>query len=132
MPEKQNAALANFIAEHANSCGASYDEIGLRCGFRNGNLIHAFARREIRPPLNKIEALAEALGCDKRQLFNLTFQEWFTPTLFLEMREMFSDGPCLLQEEKQWLEALYDDFGGVLPKIDDQLREKLQTFINAR
>lgn len=94
MLEKQHAPLAIFIREHAERSGLSYDEIGVLCGFRDGKLIRSFADGKIRPPLDRITALAGGLGCDKRQLFRLAFVELFSQHLFDEMRQMFAEDPC--------------------------------------
>lgn len=126
MLEKQQTPLAQFIEEHANRSGYSFEEIGILCGFRTGNLIYSFTRGEIRPPLDKITTLAEVLGCDAGQLFTLAIKEWFSQELFEQMQEAFLVYPSLEKAETDWLATVREIFGGRVPDMNDHLRRRLK------
>lgn len=126
MLENQQTPLAKFIEEHANRSGYTFEEIGILCGFKTGNLIYAFTRGEIRPPLDKIVTLAEVMGCDCGQLFTLAIKEWFTPELFEQMQDAFLVYPSLEKAEKDWLTTIREIFGGRAPDMNDHLRRRLK------
>ena len=126
MLEKQQTPLAQYIEEHANRSGYSYDEIGILCGFKTGNLIYAYARGEIRPPLDRIVILAEVLGCDSGQLFTLAIKEWFSAELFEQLQEAFLVYPSLEPAEADWLKTIREIFGGQVPDMNDRRRERLK------
>ncbi|MBB1249939.1 hypothetical protein [Rhizobium sp. G21] len=124
MLEKRESPLSLYIKEHVDRCPLSDDEIGVICGFKNGNLIRAFAEGEIRPPLELIDPLSDVFGCDYGEFLTLAIREWFSPAVFewlQEVRFNYTD-----PVEKSWILALREIFGGTVPELSDRIRARLK------
>ena len=122
---EQQTPIARFIQEHAERSCYSYEEIALLCGFKTSDMIHAFTRGERKVPLDKVAPLAEALGCDRNQLFVHALKSWFSPELFNQLEECFGTRQES-KAERGWIAALREIFGGEVPELTGKMRSRLR------
>jgi hypothetical protein len=127
MLEKRESPLSLYIKKHVDGSPLSDDEIGVICGFKNGNLIRAFAEGEIRPPLDRLSALGEAIRADLSLLFSLAIRELFSPELLEQLQNMNLNH--VDHAETTWIRALNEVFDGQIPEINDRLRARLELVV---
>jgi hypothetical protein len=129
MLEKHDTPLSKYLRELVDRAPLSDDEIGILCGFKNGNLIRAFAKGQIRPPLDRISVLAETLNGDLRLMFSLALRELFSPKLLQELKEV--NVVHIERSEATWLQALNEIFDGDIPEMNEGIRDRLELIIKA-
>lgn len=119
---------AKFIETHVKSSPYSVGEIAILCGFKNGEMIEGFITGERKVPLDKVLPLAQALECDRRQLFSLALRSWFGEAFVNDMEDIFgasADSPA----ERSWLICLREFYAGQIPEITPNLRRRLRLII---
>ena len=131
MLEKRETPLAKFIKDHADRSERSYEEIAILCGFKTDALVHGFTRGEVRLPLDKVTLLAQAIGCDDKQLFRLTLKAWFSDEIFDQMQDAFLPDPSTGIVERNWLQFIRELIGGELPEMSDQFRRRLRLVLRS-
>ncbi|SEH23568.1 hypothetical protein [Rhizobium sp. NFR12] len=92
MSSGRNAEVASFIQVHIAKSAYTLEEITLLLGLHNTEIVEGFCRGDRKVPLDKVNALAEALGCDRRQLFLLVLNSWFDTDFVTMLEEVFANG----------------------------------------
>lgn len=82
-----------------------------------------FINDEAKVPLDHVPALAGALGCDAGHLALLALEQWFEPSSFAKVRELFRTP--LTQNENDWLVALEKASGESNPALTPERASKL-------
>ncbi len=128
MFESQQTLLAKFIEEHANKSPYSCEELALLCGFKTSDMIYAVVRGERKLPLDKVAPLAEALDCDRGQLFVLVMKSWFGVELINHIEECFG---AMLKDgaERSWIIALREIYKGDVPEMTVKMRQRLKILV---
>jgi transcriptional regulator with XRE-family HTH domain len=68
---------AKMLERAINASGMTHREIADRVNFKNAKLIAELKSGELRVPLERIPALALALGMDERKFLTLAIEEYF-------------------------------------------------------
>lgn len=108
--------LAVFIEKSANASGRTYNEIALAAGYSNANIIHAFIADQAKVPLDRVPALAEALGCNALEFFELTLERHFNQETCHRLRALFFRDTT--ENERAWLLAVKEASGEIDPPLD--------------
>lgn len=125
MSSERNSEVACFIQGHLEKCGYTVGEITLLLGFQSTDMVEGFCRGDRKVPLDKVQLLAHALGCDKRRLFVLVLKSWFDAE-FVKMLEDIFRGDCALADEQGWIGFLRESFGDQIPELTPTLRRRLR------
>jgi hypothetical protein len=126
MSNPTHMAVAKFIETHVSSSPYSVGEITAFCGFKSSEMIEGFIRGEWRVPIDKVPPLAQALGCDKRQLFILVLSSWFDKGIVSELEEALGS---VSPAESSWLVCLREFYAGQVPKITPNSRRRLRLIV---
>ena len=68
--------VARFIEQQIAISGKSQKAIAAECGYTNSNMITMFKQGTTKVPLDKVAAMAAALGADPRYLLRLAMSEY--------------------------------------------------------
>ncbi|SSC66251.1 hypothetical protein [Ciceribacter selenitireducens] len=88
-------------------------------------MINALANGDARVPLAKVMTLANALGCDEKQLFVLVLKSWFGSEFVNTLESVFKD-TLASSNEQTWLSFFRDLYGDNLPELNQSLRRRLR------
>lgn len=83
----------------------SQADIAVEAGFLSINMMSMIRTGASRLPLDRVPALARALGCDPAHLFNLALEQQDAALASL-VREVF--GVAMTRNEQAWIEAVRD------------------------
>ncbi len=129
MSSERNSAVANFIQVHIEKSAYTLDEITLLLGFQSTGMVEGFCSGDRKVPLDKVNALAEALDCDRRQLFLLVLSSWFDTDFIKMLEEAFANGSAS-SVEKSWIDFLREFYSGNVPELTPQLRRRLRLLVS--
>ncbi|OBY05061.1 hypothetical protein BAE36_22190 [Rhizobium leguminosarum bv. trifolii] len=125
MNSESNSEVAKFIQAHLEISPYTVEEITLLLGFRSPDMVEGFLRGERKVPLDKVLPLADALGCDKRQLFESVLRSWFDIEFLDAIKEIFAGGSST---EQEWISFLRELYGENIPELTPALRRRLRLF----
>ncbi|NSY16295.1 hypothetical protein [Neorhizobium sp. AL 9.2.2] len=129
MSSGRNSEVASFIQEHIEESAYTVEEITLLLGFQSTEMVEGFCRGERKVPLDKVNALAEALGCDRRRLFLLVLSSWFDTDFVRMLEEVFANGSAS-SVEQGWIDFLRDFYSGNIPELTPQLQRRLRLLVS--
>ncbi|MGO7398510.1 hypothetical protein [Rhizobium ruizarguesonis] len=127
MNSERNSEVAKFIQAHLANSPYTVEEITLLLGFRGPDMVEGFLRGDRKVPLNKVQVLAEALGCDRRQLFESVLRSWFDIEFLDAIKEIFAGGSSS-STEQEWIRFLRELYGENIPELTPALRRRLRLF----
>ncbi|ACE89841.1 hypothetical protein RHECIAT_CH0000854 [Rhizobium etli CIAT 652] len=127
MNSERNSEVAKFIRAHLANSPYSVEEITLLLGFRGPDMVEGFLRGERKVPLDKVLPLAEALGCDRRQLFESVLKSWFDIEFLDAIKEIFACGSPS-STEQEWTRFLRELYGENIPELTPALRRRIRLF----
>ncbi|MGR9385171.1 hypothetical protein [Rhizobium leguminosarum] len=127
MNSERNSEVAKFIQAHLENSPYTVEEITLLLGFRGPDMVEGFLRGDRKVPLNKVQVLAEALGCDRRQLFESVLRSWFDIEFLDAIKEIFAGGSSS-STEQEWIRFLRELYGENIPELTPALRRRLRLF----
>ncbi|MCV3210035.1 hypothetical protein OHD62_19525 [Mesorhizobium sp. YC-39] len=116
--------LAVFIEKHAKLSNLDYTDLGIMAGYSNANMIHAFIEDQAKLPLDRVPALAYALGCDGSQLLGLCLERHFKPEMLSRVRLLFVKD--ITANERAWLAALQEASGEPDPEVTEERSARLK------
>lgn len=73
-------SVAEFIADRLAESDKTQRQIAEECGFETPNIITMFKKGTTKVPLNRIGALAKAIGSDPAHLLRLVMNEYIPDT----------------------------------------------------
>lgn len=73
-------SVAEFIADRLAESDKTQRQIAEECGFETPNIITMFKKGKTKVPLNRIGALAKAIGSDPAHLLRLVMNEYIPDT----------------------------------------------------
>lgn len=129
MSSGRNSEVASFIQAHIEKSAYTVEEVTLLLGFQSTDMVDGFCRGDRKVPLDKVNALAEALGCDRRQLFLLVLSSWFDMDFVRMLEEVFANGYAS-SVEQSWIDFLRDFNSGNIPELTPQLRRRLRLLVS--
>jgi hypothetical protein len=127
MNSERNSEVAKFIQAHLENSPYTVEEITLLLGFRGPDMVEGFLRGDRKVPLDKVQVLAEALGCDRRQLFESVLRSWFGIEFLDAIKEIFAGGSSSFTEQ-EWIRFLRELYGENIPELTPALRRRLRLF----
>ncbi|MGO6781234.1 hypothetical protein GR211_16665 [Rhizobium leguminosarum] len=127
MNSERNSEVAKFIQAHLENSPYTVEEITLLLGFRGPDMVEGFLRGDRKVPLDKVQVLAEALGCDRRQLFESVLRSWFGIEFLDAIKEIFAGGSSS-STEQEWIRFLRELYGENIPELTPALRRRLRLF----
>ncbi|MBB2836282.1 UNVERIFIED_ORG: hypothetical protein GGD51_006478 [Rhizobium esperanzae] len=127
MNSDRNSEVAKFIQAHLANSPYTVEEITLLLGFRGPDMVEGFLRGDRKVPLDKVQVLAEALGCDRRQLFESVLRSWFDIEFLDAIKEIFAGGSSS-STEQEWIRFLRELYGENIPELTPALRRRLRLF----
>jgi transcriptional regulator with XRE-family HTH domain len=116
---------ANLERAILASC-LTQQEVAIKLGYSNPNIITMFKQGTTRVPLDKVVPLARALDLDPGELL----REWFatyTPDALPHLQDYL--GMLLSSAEKSWVQGLRRHVGPV-PVWDDRWAEGLKALVD--
>lgn len=117
--------IAELVQGHLDASPYSVGEVAVLSGFKGPEMLEGIARGDVRVPLDKVLLLAQALGCDKRQLFALVFKSWFGTEFVKTVEEVFI-GNSPSAAEQDWISILREFYGENVPALTSALRRRLR------
>ncbi|MBX4954756.1 hypothetical protein [Rhizobium lentis] len=127
MNSEGNSEVAKLIQAHLENSPYSMEEISLLLGFQSPDMVEGVVRGERKVPLDKVRPLAEALGCDKRQLFEPVLRSWFDIEFLDAIKEIFAGGSSS-STEQEWIRFLRELYRENVPELTPALRRRLRLF----
>ena len=118
--------LAQYISKQIDvqaSLGKNQRQIAAEIGYEKPNMISMFKRGEAKVPLDKIPALAKALGVDAAFLFKLAIQQYW-PDMGKVIAEIF--GTVLTKNETKMIELIRTLTKGSDPELTHRAKRKLK------
>jgi len=99
-------ALADFIAALIKqvSYHKSQKDIAKEAGFASQNFVSMIKKGTTKLALERVEPLAKALGCDKRELMRLALNQSYEPSLVYDITHC--EDPIVTTEELGMIVAL--------------------------
>lgn len=129
MSSGPNSEVANFIQMHLEKSAYTVEEITLLLGFQSTDMVEGFCRGDRKVPLDKVQVLAEALGCDRRRLFLLVLNSWFDTDFVRMLEKVFADGSASSGEQR-WIDSLREFYSGNIPELTPQIRRRLRLLVS--
>lgn len=123
------SAIANYIEEYANASIYNYRDLAVMAGFTSTGIFYQFMKGEVKVPLDRVPALAEALACDPSHLFVLAMEQYFEPKMFEQMRELIL--PQISANERGWVDIIRQASRGTDPGVTPALAQKLREIFTA-
>lgn len=101
-------------------------EVALKLGYDNANILTMFKKGTTRVPLDKVAPLARALDLDPGELMREWFATYYPDALPAIEEHMGSLMSCA---EKSWMHGLRRHLGAV-PQFDNRWGEGLKTLVD--
>jgi transcriptional regulator with XRE-family HTH domain len=117
------AQYLNEQIEIQRQLGKSQREIAFEIGYDKPTMISMFMRGEAKVPLEKVPALARALGVEARILFRLALQQYWKAD-DKAIAEIFGD--VTATREKQLVQLFYAATKGADLEPDEGLERKIK------
>ncbi|MBB4255286.1 MULTISPECIES: hypothetical protein [Rhizobium] len=127
MKSERNSEVAKFIQAHLENSPYSVEEITLLLGFRSPDMVEGFLSGDRKVPLDKVLPLADALRCNKRQLFESVLRSWFDTEFLDTIKEVFAGGSSS-STEQEWIGFLRELYGENIPELTPASRRRLRLF----
>ncbi|MDX0695443.1 hypothetical protein [Sinorhizobium medicae] len=131
MDKEHTLKIAALVQGHLDASPYSVDEVAVLSGFKGPEMLEGIARGDARVPLDKVLLLAQALGCDKRQLLVLVLTSWFGPEFVKTVEEVFI-GNSASAAERDWISFLREVYGENVPALTPALRRRLRLLASIR
>ncbi|NOV15445.1 hypothetical protein E5S70_04970 [Ensifer adhaerens] len=125
MNKEHTLKIAALVQGHLDASPYSVGEVAVLSGFKGPEMLEGIARGDFRVPLDKVLLLAQALGCDKRQLFVLVLTSWFGAEFVRMVEEVFAGGSAS-STEQGWIGFLREFYGENIPELTPSLRRRLR------
>jgi hypothetical protein len=118
--------LASFITKRVLELRPrkSQLDIATEAGFVNVNVMSMIKSGKTRLPLDRVPALAKAIGSDPRYLFRLAMEQGGRETARMAMEEVF--GTIVSRNEVAWLEEIRDASGHTDPALTSRTRSAVR------
>ncbi len=129
MSLNRNLEVASFVREHIEKCDYKVEEITLLLGFQNTEVVDGICRGDRKVPLDKVNALSEALGCERRRLFLLVLNSWFDTDFVKMLEDVFADGSASAVEQ-EWINFLRERYSGNIPELTPQLQRRFRLLVS--
>jgi hypothetical protein len=101
----------------------SQREVGMMVGWPQPAMISMIKRGEVKPPLEKVPALARALNVDEMHLVRLVMRDHH-PTLYATLEPFM--GGYTSKNERDILNFMRELTGTTDPELDEDLKNKLR------
>jgi hypothetical protein len=99
-------------------------EIATEAGFINANVLSMIKSGTSKLPLDRVPALARALGCDPKRLFIMAVEQLGGDTTDLAIRQIF--GTLVTENEVSWLEEIRNASDHSDPSLTSRARAALR------
>jgi transcriptional regulator with XRE-family HTH domain len=109
-----------------NGSDKTQRQIAMELGYDRSNLISMFKQGQTRVPVEKVPALADALGVDRAELLTMWLED-YAPEM-LEVVEA-NIGMALSRTERSWVTHLRKLFPGGLPPWDESVEDALRPLV---
>ena len=109
--------VARFLEQQIALCGKSQRVIAAECGYPNPNIITMFKKGSTKVPLDKVDAMANALNADPRHLLRLVMQE-YQPEAWAVIVRVMGMGVSVTDAEVAVLELAREAGHGRTPCLD--------------
>ncbi|RCW87607.1 hypothetical protein [Phyllobacterium bourgognense] len=102
------SSISVFLEETVNALpdNISHRDIAVMSGFQTSDMIYMFIDGRAKVPLDRVTALAQALGVDAGHLFILALEQIFEPAMFAELRELFARPQNISSNEWDWIQLI--------------------------
>lgn len=110
-----SSTVAEYLAHQLRVCGMTQKQVAEAAGFPNPNVISMMKRGQTKVPLDKVPALARALGVDPAHFLRIVMLE-YTPENWKAVQEAL--GFVLSRNERELIEGLRIATGNTDPRID--------------
>lgn len=98
--------------------------IALETGFINPNMLAMIKIGRNKLPLDRVPALANALGCDARMLFMMALEQLGVDTTDVAIKQIF--GTLVTENEVAWLEEIRQASGNIDPRLTTRARTAIR------
>lgn len=123
------SAVAEMVQLALDNCPYSSSEVAHLTGFKSAEIVEGIGRGDWRVPLDKVPALAAALGCDRQQLSALVIKTWYAPDILHTIQEAFAIN-LFSAAERSWINFLRETFGESIPHLTPSLRRRVRLLAN--
>ncbi|MGR9202830.1 hypothetical protein ACU8OG_02575 [Rhizobium leguminosarum] len=113
--------LAERFSETANVVGEG--------SFLNSKIFEVILQGDARLPLDRVEEVALALGCDARQLFRLAMRQFYDEESICLFERML--GKPITNEERMWLNVIRSAADGPVAEPSAMARRLVRALVNA-
>lgn len=121
--------LADYISKRVLQLKPkSQIDIAREAGFPNPNFVSMLKNGAAKLPLDRVLALANALECDPRRLFQLALQQQGHETDQAAIAQIF--GTIVTSNEEKWLEEIRDASGRTDPTLTSRSRIALRAIFS--
>lgn len=121
-----DSRLAEFVTKRVSHLRPKKKQIDIaaEAGFVNPNMVAMIKNGASKLPLDRVPALADALDCDPRYLFQLALEQVAGSSSRKAVEEIF--GTVVSRREVVWLEEIRDASDGTDPVLTARMRVSLR------
>ncbi|WP_416798266.1 hypothetical protein [Ciceribacter azotifigens] len=95
--------------------------------FLGGRFFEMVIRGEAKLPLDRVEEVADLLGCDRRKLFRLAMRQFYDEDAIGLFERMFCGS--VSDEEQKWLDAIRSAADGLVPEPNRTAKRLLRALV---
>lgn len=118
-----------FLSNQIAICGRQQNEIAEELGYERPNIITMFKKGQTKVPIEKVPALARAIGVDQAFLMRMAMYEYMPETM-KAIEQTF--GTILTDNEEEIIAALRALTEGTNPKVQTpEHRQKLKALADS-
>ncbi|PJI45125.1 MAG: hypothetical protein CTR54_03955 [Rhizobium sp.] len=115
----------NDLVEFLKAQLAAIDLEEKSYGFLGGRFLEMVIRGEAKLPLDRVEEVADLLGCDRRKLFRLSMRQFYDEDAISLFERMF----WVSDEEQKWLDAIRSAEDGPVAEPNGTARRLLRALV---
>lgn len=119
----KHMAFHEYLGHQIELSGKKQREIAEALGYERPNIITMFKQGQTKVPIEKVPALARALGLDPAHLLSLAMKEYM-PEVYKTVQETL--GRTVSKNEYAMIEAIREITGNQDPPLTKDLRGKLK------
>jgi hypothetical protein len=124
--EMASPSVANYLTHQLRLCGKTQKQVAAEVGYEKPNIITMMKRGQTKVPLEKVPALARALGVDPVHFLRIAMLE-YAPENWRVIEEAF--GFVVTRHERELVETVRSATHGSDPRLDTECLDKVGKLI---
>ncbi|MEQ8354649.1 MAG: hypothetical protein RH942_03855 [Kiloniellaceae bacterium] len=120
--------VAEYLAHQIRVCDKTQKQIAEEIGYQRPNIITMMKLGQTKVPLEKVPAIAKALGADPAHLLGIVLREYY-PENWKVLREVL--GFVVTQNERELIEVVRETTMHSDPRMDAECQQEIGKLIKS-